>query len=620
MWKTKRLLQTFFDPARAMRSPWPTGYASVEAGPLLQARRLEERRVLAVDATDALADAPENSLGITGSPQPLTVPPVVTAPSNQATVEGLPLVFSAATGRLIRIDDPDIGTNPLVVDLTAFEAQGGPSPSLTLASTFGLISITGNGTNVLRLEGTLANINAALAHLTFYSIDNGNFTVTITASDVPNGEADSASFQVQTANVAPQAAFSGNGGVEGTVVSGTIEVFDPGILDDPQVNWVVSYDGTAIAQGVGPAVAFLAARDGIYHVAATAVDKDGATFTHVSEVIVSNVAPTFDLEGFIRDGVVHLTLIMNDPGQEDFIAEVFWTEQSTTPQTFHFSNRVLMIDHRYTAEELESAVDGLVIAVNVSDGESHERRTLQFREGAGPDVAPPEFEAAPLAAPLERLPLARLQPTNTAPQVVSSDLGGSSAQGKQAEVAIQQFVLRVVGPDGEESGDYVLPGDALENLPAFLSTLGVPDGHYRIYLVTGELERLVIDAHLRGGRMIDPRDESQPTIDRPPASDEAAQLAGANTTSDELVEGSPNSDVELVAVPVNADAESDAGQELPDDHGNRLLPLWGGTIVVGAATAGLATLRTPSRKIREASRGFPRFTKAARRARKITRM
>ncbi|MEX2142796.1 MAG: hypothetical protein WD894_26305 [Pirellulales bacterium] len=584
--------------------------------------------MLAVDATAALAGVTElNALGVGAAPQPLSVPPLVTVPGNQATVEGSPLVFSAATGRLIRIDDPDIGASPLVVDLTAFAALGGLAPSLTLASTSGLTSITGNGTNVLRLEGALANINTALANLTFYSADNGDFTVTVTATDFANSEADSASLQVQAANAAPQIVFTSSGGNEGSIIVGTLHVFDPGVVDDPQVSWMVSRDGLFIAQGVGPSVEFFAAEDGVYQVTATAVDKDGGVSTLSADVLVENASPAFELTGFIRDGVAHLTLVMKDPGTEQFTVDVFWTLGSSTPETFITSERTLTRSHQYTPEELALAGADLGITVFVFDGEDVERQTLNFREGAPPEVSPPKFEAAPPVTPPERLPLARLQPTSTTPQIVPSDLGRSATQGRPEEAAIQQFVLRVVGPDGEESADYALPADALENLPAFLTTLGVPDGHYRIYLVTGELDRLIIDAHLRGGRMIDPRDESQPTIDRPPASDDAAQFAsanalhGASTTIGAANDPAPApiAEVELATVSMDPHLRPDADGDLADDQVNSLLPLLGSTIVVGAAAVGFASMRAPTIPAREARRGFPRFTKAARWARKLKR-
>jgi hypothetical protein len=622
--KLSRFLQTFLDPARAIRSRSVQRYSAVEAGPL-RARRLEERRVLAVDVTAALAsDSEENPPGIAGSPQPLTVPPLVTVPGNQATFEGSPLIFSAATGRLIRIDDPDIGADPLVVDLTAFESLGGAPPYITLASTAGLTSITGNGTNVLRLEGTLADINAALSYLTFYAVDNGDFTVTVTATDNANSEADSASFQVQAANANPQINFStGPPSDEGEIVQGSLYVFDPGVFDDPQISWVVSYGGADIASGVGPSVQFFAAEDGAYELTAMAVDKDGAVALASDSVLVTNVVPTLNLNGFIRDGVVHLTIFITDPGREQFTIEVFWTAGATTAESFFTTETTLTVSHRYTPEELDSASASLSVFVLVKDNADITSATLHFVEGAPPESSPPKFAAAPLVPPPDRVAPSRSHQTSTSPQIVSPDVGRAAAQGKQEEVAIHQFVLRVVGPDGEESSNYPLPAEALANLPAFLTELGVPDGHYRVYLVTGELERLVIDAHLRAGRIIDPRDESQPTFDRPPASDDAAQLAAANAIIDvangvvPAAQPAPLADIELAAVPTDPHLPTDADGKFADDEVNPVLPLLCGTIIVGATAVGYVTLRAPTLPVRDARREFPRFTKAACWARKL---
>jgi hypothetical protein len=618
--KLSRFVQAFLDPACATRTRSYAGNATVEVGQLL-VRRLEERRVLAAGLTTMASanDPGEGLLTLAAAPQPLTVQPLVTVPGNQTTNEGSPLVFSAATGRLIRVDDPDIGTGTLVVDVTAFDALGGLPPSMTLANTSGLTSISGNGTNVLRLEGTLPNINAALSFLNFYSPDNGNFDVTVTATDIANAEAGSATFQVQVFNVAPEiVAVSGDENqAEGGIVVGSIQVFDPGTFDSPQVSWVVSYDGLAIAQGTGLSVQFFAAEDGEYRISATAIDKDGGQDFAIGELFVVNVPPTVELTGFIRDGTAHITLVIKDPGREQFMIEVAWTTSGTVTETFVTTSNTLTLTHKYTPEELDLVIGDLSIDVAVRDNAGFNRQTLHFREGASQEVAPAKFTDPPPPSPPERSLAFRPQQNSTAQQIIAADLGGASTRGRHEEAVVQQFVLRVVGPDGEESGDYPLPVEALENLPAFLTAAGVPDGHYRVYLVTGDLGRLVIDAHLRAGRMIDPRDESQPVFDRPPASEDASQLATLPPTAElPATQCTLNGDAELASFSP-PDLSTETEDESADEDGRVMLPLLGGAVVTVATAAGFATKRSRTLPARESRQASPRFTKIARLARRL---
>ncbi len=626
--KLARFLHSLFDPARIDR-PVSAWHATVEVGPLC-AQRLEERRVLACDALNC---HPDDAVNDDGSIQPQTVSPLVTVPGNQTAVEGSPLIFSAATGRLIRIDDPDIGSNPLVVDLTALEASGRTSPFITLASTFGLTSITGNGTNAVRLEGTLANINAALSHVTFYTVDDGNFTFTVTASDLPNGESGSNSLQVVVANASPQIVIGSTGGNEGSLNSAVLEVFDPGSVDQVQINWTVKYEQMIVAQGTGTSVQFFASASGFYQVTATAVDKDGGISGPANaEVRVENVSPRFELTGFFRDNVAHLRVVIDDPGLERFQMAVVWNTEQGVEESFEFDQKVFEFSHEYTPAELKAATN-LNIAVSIRDDGDIARQSLQFREESPQDVAPPKFETPPPPTPPERNLPERPEQSSTTPQGAAASFGPTATQGRQDDAVVQQFVLRVVSPDGEESGDYVLPAEALDNLPAFLSTLGVPDGHYRIYLVTGDLERLMIDAHLRAGRMFDPRDGSQPTFDQPPVS-LAEAASGRTTPSLAASQAAIVATTTALAAPSATSAADEQPAEDPfdsqmatsdeghaaDEQGDSLLPQFGPALAVGATAVIVAAGRSSKPSQQTERLLVRRYTKAARLARRLIRL
>jgi hypothetical protein len=96
---------------------------------------------------------------------------------------------------------------------------------------------------------------------------------------------------------------------------------------------------------------------------------------------------------------------------------------------------------------------------------------------------------------------------------------GRIARSEIAVTSERYLELVAFSPDGKETGRYKLKEEALANLRALFATL--PDGRYQIYLVRTETNsrRLVIDVYVRGGRVIDPSDDSEGTRDRPPTSE-----------------------------------------------------------------------------------------------------
>ncbi len=77
-------------------------------------------------------------------------------------VPGQPLIFSAASGDGITLQDPDAGPLAPQWHLTASVAEG----TLTLSSLSGLVG-SGNGTGTLHYQGTLPALNAALEGLSY---------------------------------------------------------------------------------------------------------------------------------------------------------------------------------------------------------------------------------------------------------------------------------------------------------------------------------------------------------------------------------------------------------------------------------------------------------------------
>jgi PKD repeat protein len=117
------------------------------------------------------------------------------------------------------------------------------------------------------------------------------------------------------------------------------------------------------------------------------------------------------------------------------------------------------------------------------------------------------------------------------------DPASSFAQGLQqttARVARSELTattdryleLQVIAADGKTVlSRHRIPDEVLSDLRAFFATL--PDNHYRIYLVRTENNsyRLIMDVYVRGGRVVDPTDDSEGTRDRPPTSETPVQTA-----------------------------------------------------------------------------------------------
>lgn len=107
--------------------------------------------------------------------------PVNTVPSAQTTNEDTALVFSSGNGNQLSIADADVSSNNLEITLSVTNG------TLTLAGITGLIFTTGDGTadSSLIFTGSLADINNALATLTFNPTANynGSAVLSITSSD-----------------------------------------------------------------------------------------------------------------------------------------------------------------------------------------------------------------------------------------------------------------------------------------------------------------------------------------------------------------------------------------------------------------------------------------------------
>jgi hypothetical protein len=137
----------------------------------------------------------------------------------------------------------------------------------------------------------------------------------------------------------------------------------------------------------------------------------------------------------------------------------------------------------------------------------------------GIDTVNVAIDTTPQVPKLEFVPPAPIQVLIDQTSSSIQNLQSQTGRVARSELAVtsERFLELVsYSPDGQETGRYILKEEALANLRALFASL--PDGHYRIYLVRTETNarRLVIEVYVRGGRVIDPSDDSEGTRDRPP--------------------------------------------------------------------------------------------------------
>ncbi|MBW4692809.1 MAG: FG-GAP repeat protein [Lyngbya sp. HA4199-MV5] len=142
------------------------------------------------DGSETTADsfsftASDNSTGTTAlttfniNVTPVNDAPALTVPGFQAVDEDLPLAFTGS--KLVSVSDADIGSNPLVVTLSA---SGG-----TLSLNPGSLTVNNNSTSQVTLTGQLTAVNNALSSLTYRGLANFNGPDTIAIGVTDQGSA-----------------------------------------------------------------------------------------------------------------------------------------------------------------------------------------------------------------------------------------------------------------------------------------------------------------------------------------------------------------------------------------------------------------------------------------------
>jgi hypothetical protein len=107
--------------------------------------------------------------------------PTITAPANQIAITDFDNTFSTATNNAIQIADIDAGSGNVQVALSI------GTGTLNVTNTANLSSITGNGTGSVTLQGTVAQLNAALGAGVVYRVSqSGMQTLNAQVNDLGN--------------------------------------------------------------------------------------------------------------------------------------------------------------------------------------------------------------------------------------------------------------------------------------------------------------------------------------------------------------------------------------------------------------------------------------------------
>ena len=507
--------------------------------------------------------ADEQSFNVTVS----NINPVLTGTDGHIVNEGQ--AFNLA-GLGVGVSDPGFD-NPLN---TADPANGGETEETFLDGTidWGDGSAATPVTFNSRLSGSPGTPTVADPdHADHVYADNGVYTVSVTFAD-DDGESVTRQFEITVNNVAPTLQLNdpmatiNEGDTLNLPMLGSFT--DPG-FDNPlnpsdatteSFSYTIDWGDGTVETGQLPASVVqgspgletsgtLAAShlyadndvDNTYTITVTLTDDDGGVDVQSFDITVLNVAPTLDpimATDVGGDGMTTLDLTFSDPGADIFEVLVDWGDKlnlapedrfvverlhaGATPQSF-------TINHQYTGPpDPANPAAVIIITVKIRDDDFASPITLAVGESnletvaisnsgiednkvaidTTPQAPAIEFPKKPdVATAVERI-------DSTQENQGFSEVG--AAAGDQSIVSDRYLEIRIVTPDGVETERVRLEEKALDDLPGLFKRL--PDNHYRIYLIQEETnsERLVIDVVARGGKLVDPSDDSDGGRDRPP--------------------------------------------------------------------------------------------------------
>lgn len=370
-------------------------------------------------------------------------------------------------------------------------------------------------------------------------------------------------------------------GFEGIIFGGQIAVKDlPAVTAVEGIEWAIQSGVHRLASGVGSRVEFSAPNQGSYRLTVDVLATDGTTANGSFDFTVFNVAPTADVQTKpVQGGKATVTFNVYDPGSEDVVLTVRWDAQHVIPYTLSGTRTITVeytypfapdplnptkIDVSYWLQDDQVSVGPAVVTLRVAD----ELPLAQAPER----LEPPQLIVEQPQVNTERLQL------DTVPQTVTSTVDQGGGVREVAEESDRRVLLRIVSPVGQESVDYELPYEALADLPAFFAEKELPDGHYRVYLIQDDSERLVIDGYLRNARLVDLENEHEEHLDRPLTDEEILEQERRH---DQEQHAAAAGEAELTVPQPRRESGDTAGTE-PN--------LWNMSVLIAAAGLPLASV------------------------------
>ena len=220
------------------------------------------------------------------------------------------------------------------------------------------------------------------ASFSFTPDDNGSYVVSLTIED-DDGGSGSDTETIGVTNVDPTATINGApaSSPEGTLISLTSTVSDPGSADTHTYAWSVEKNGNPYASGTSASFSFTPNDNGSYVVSLTIEDDDGGSGSDTETIGVTNVDPTATINGAPASSpegtLISLTSTVSDPGSADTHTYAWSVEKNGNPYASGTS-----ASFSFTPDDNGSYVVSLTIEDD-DGGSGSDTKTI-----AGTNVAP----------------------------------------------------------------------------------------------------------------------------------------------------------------------------------------------------------------------------------------
>jgi hypothetical protein len=208
---------------------------------------------------------------------------------------------------------------------------------------------------------------------TFTPDDNGVYVVTFGMTD-NDGLTGTDSATINVTNVAPTVTIVGAPATspEGTPITLTSTVTDPGTADTDTYAWSVTKDGVLFATGTAADFTFTPDDNGTYVVSLTATDDDGdVSNTDTATITVTNVAPvinTLILTPVVdENGFATLSGTYSDAGTADTETLTIDWGDGTAPQTVAVTGGTFNVTHQYLNDVGPGTPNTLSVTATLTD-------------------------------------------------------------------------------------------------------------------------------------------------------------------------------------------------------------------------------------------------------------